>query len=513
VDMPDAACKGSADTRRSTLGWRRCYNPAMQGRTGVLLCLVAVALASLWTYEPRLHHDFPSMVDDWSAIKKAPDQLHDVLRLGNPEENRYRPGFVMWNALQWHTFGAPTDFLGPKLWGIARWAVLVTGLTLLALLLVGRPTRLRDGRWLLAIGVPLVAITAPSIAIDIARYGPQEPLLVGCMSLGAVLLVRAIDRLLDRTRPSPLLLLTLGTGLVIWAFGVLQKETSLCVLLLAPFLWPTIRDQQARWALLDSRRRHTLQAVAAAVLLPFAPILARTAQLTLSGDRVYEGASAGKSFATRLSDQLSIADDRLHTTVPMIVGIAAIVLLAAVLLRTGIDWLSIGLLATALGFIVFAAHAGVVASRYYIPPITLAALALARCAVRLGPIVVLAVGVLLTAGGLVTAWGARDWVWEWVDTERTQETLVREAQARAVGGCRVSIVGLNVEFVLALPVLMPLADEPPRDCAPGERFVAVLDEGGSGTVHPPDDPVLVACGPDPEPILLSSVGTILRCRA
>ena len=483
----------------------------MQGRTGVLLCLVAVALASLWTYEPRLHHDFPSMVDDWSAIKKAPDQLHDVLRLGNPEENRYRPGFVMWNALQWHTFGAPTDFLGPKLWGIARWAVLVTGLTLLALLLVGRPTRLRDGRWLLAIGVPLVAITAPSIAIDIARYGPQEPLLAGCMSLGAVLLVRAIDRLLDRTRPSPLLLLTLGTGLVIWAFGVLQKETSLCVLLLAPFLWPTIRDQQARWALLDSRRRHTLQAVAAAVLLPFAPILARTAQLTLSGDRVYEGASAGKSFATRLSDQLSIADDRLHTTVPMIVGIAAIVLLAAVLLRTGIDWLSIGLLATALGFIVFAAHAGVVESRYYIPPITLAALALARCAVRLGPAVVLVAGVLMIGAGLMTTRSAHDWVWYWVRIEAAGETIIRDAQARAVGGCPVSVVGANVELVEALPVLMPLADEPPRDCAPGERFVVVIDRGQPGTPTPPDNPILAACAPQAKPDLTVDVADFFRC--
>src|SRR6185312_16651153 len=120
-------------------------------------------------------------------------------------------------------------------------------------------------------------------------------------------------------------------------------ETSICVLLLAPFLWPTIRDQRARWALLDTRRRHLLQGIVAGILLPFAPMIARTAQVALSGDRVYEGASAGKSFAMRLSDQLSIADDRLHTRVPMIVGVAAIVLLAAVLLRTAVDWLSVGL--------------------------------------------------------------------------------------------------------------------------------------------------------------------------
>ena len=203
----------------------------------------------------------------------------------------------------------------------------------------------------------------------------------------------------------------------------------------------------------------------------------------------------------------------LHTELPTIVAVCAILLLAAVALRVGVDWLSVGLLVVALCFIVFAAHTGVVASRYYIPAITLAALALARSAVRLGSVVVVVVGVLLIGGGLFTARSAHGWVWGWVDSERAQEGLVREAEARAAGGCRVAVVGLNVEFVAALPVLMPLADERPRDCLPGERFVALLDEGGAGTVTPPDNPVLAACRPDPEPVWLSSVGRILRCTA
>jgi hypothetical protein len=485
----------------------------MRGRAGVLICLVIVGLASLWTYEPRLHHEFPSMVDDWSAIEKSPEQLRGVLRLGLPEGTRYRPGFVMWNALQWHTLGAPTEFLGPLLWGVARWAILVVGVTLLALLIVGRPDGPRDGRWLLAIGVPLVALTAPSIAIDIARYGPQEPLLVGSMALGAVLLVHAIDRLLDGNRVGSGVVAAVAGGLVLWAFGVLQKEPSICVLLLAPFLWPTLTQQRGRWALLDARRRVGLEALAAGILLPFLPMVVRTIQLALTGEPLYGDLSAGKSLSTRLSDQLSQAGGVLHTELPTIVVVAAVVLLSVVAFRIEIDWLSVGLLVVALGFVGFAAHAGVVASRYYIPAITLAALVLARSAVRLGPAVVLVVGVLLVGGGLATARSAHGWVWEWVDSERAQEGLVREAEARAAAGCPIAVVGLNVEFVVALPVLMPLARERPRDCTAGERFVALLDEGGPGTVTPPDNPVLAACRPDPEPVWTSSVGQLLRCTA
>jgi hypothetical protein len=484
----------------------------MRGRTGPLICLVVVAAASFWSIEPRLHHEFPSTVDDWSAIEKAPAQLRGVLRLGVPEGTRYRPGFVMWNALQWHTLGAPKHFLGPLLWDIARWAVLVVGVTLLTLLLVGRPRGPRDGRWLLAIGVPLVAITAPAIAIDIARYGPQEPLLVGCMALGAVLLVRAIERLLAGEHAGPGVLSALSAGLVLWTFGVLQKETSICVLLLAPFLWPTLRDQRGRWALLDERRRRAIGLVTAGILLPFLPMVVRTTQLALTGDRLYEDPSASNRFSTRLSDQLSQAAGVLHTELPTIVVVAAVVLLAAVLLRVGVDWISVGLLVVAVGFVAFAAHAGVVTSRYYIPTIALAALVLARSAVRLGHMAVLLVGVSLIGGGLFTAHDAHTWVWRWVNGERAQEALVREAAARAAAGCTVAVVGTNVEFVVALPVLMPLARERPRGCVEGERFLARLDSGAPGST-PPDNPVLLACRPEQEPVWTSSVGELYRCTA
>jgi hypothetical protein len=456
------------------------------------------------------------MIDDWSSIQETPKQLHDTLTLGRAEAGRYRPGFVAWNKLQWYTLGAPNSFVGPQIWEALRIAVLVVGVTLLTLLLteLGRPRiQGRDPRWLLVAGVPLVAITAPSLVIDLARYAIQEVLMVGCMGLGAVLLVGSFDALLDRAARSWKLVGSAVVGLVLWWFGVLQKETSVCVLLLAPFLWPSVAAQRRRWQAVDRRRRAVIGLLAGGILLPYVPLGFRTAQLWLAGERVYEEAAAAKGFLARFSDQLEEAGDALLSDLPTIVMVAAIVLLAAAAFRRGIDWLSVGLLVVAFAFLVAGAETGVVASRYYLPPIVLGALVLARSAVSLGSAVVALTGVLLIAGGAWQAWDSRGWTQWWVDGERDRETLVREAAGRAAGGCDVDVVGLNVEFVLALPVLMPLADEPARDCASGERFVVVIDPGGPGTETPPDDPTLSACAPEPAPVWSSASGKILRCTA
>jgi hypothetical protein len=485
----------------------------MRARAGVFICLVVVGLVTAWMIGPRLGYRFPSMIDDWSAIEKAPRQLHIALRLGMPEDLRYRPGFVLWNALQWHTLGAPADLVGPELWGVARVAVLLVGLLLLALLLVeARRPRIvgLDPRWLLVAGAPLAIITPPSFGIDLARYGPQEPLLVGCMALGAVLLVRTLDALLEgrRSWTTPVAAVA---GVVVWSFGVLQKETSICVLLLAPFLWPTIRAEGGRWRLASPRRRIGVGLVALGILLPFVPMVARTIQLALADERVYEGSAAGQSLALRVSDQLSQADRVLLTHLPTVVAIAAVLVVAVGAFRFGFDWLSLGLLVVAFAFVAFAAESGVVTSRYYLPPFALAALALARSSVPLGTVAVVLSGALLAGGGLHQARSAHDWVAGWVRSERTREAIVRAAAARAAGGCQVRAVGLNVELVAALPVLMPLADEPPRGCTPGERFVVVIDRGAPGTVTPPDNPILAACRPERTPVETVDVADIFRC--
>jgi hypothetical protein len=485
----------------------------VRATAGIFLCFAVVSVVSFATLEPRLDHGFPSMIDDWSAIAKAPDQLRDVLRLRNPEDQRYRPGFVVWNALQWHTLGAPGNFRGPQLWNVLRVGILLLGLVATAYLLLRPSTRAltRDPRWLLVIGLPLVVVTAPLLAIDLGRYGPQEPWLVGGMTLGGVLLLTATDRLLDPVSPRGVTVAAVGAGLVLWSFGVLQKETSLCALALAPFLWPLLRAQRGRWHLLGAGRRRLLGAIGAGVLLPFVPMAVRTVQLSLADDRVYESFAAGRSLRTRFWDQVVNADEALDTQLFGVLAVAAVAALAIeTYRRRRMDSVTLGLLVTALAFVGFAAQTGVVASRYYLPPLALMSFAVARLAAGLGARAVLAVALVLGATVAVQTPDARAWM-EWsVEGERVQEAIVREAAAIEAGGCRVEVTGQNVELVIALPVLLPLAEEPARDCVAGRSAVVVID-GSTGRVTPPTDPVLARCRPEPTPFWRSRLATVSRC--
>jgi hypothetical protein len=482
-------------------------------RAGVLACVAVVGVAWFVTLEPGLHFRVPSMVDDWSAISKSPDQLHEVLLLGNPEPERYRPGFILWNALQWHTLGAPESLAAPQFWNLLRIALLVVGVTALTALLLRPAGHLRrlDARWLLVAAVPLTVVTAGALPIDFARFGPQEPLMVGGMALGAVLVIDAIDRLLDDDPIGPAVVATTLGGVALWAFGVLQKETSTCVLVMAPFLVPTLRRQRARWSRLRIGRKVLLCGLGAGLLLPFVPMIVRTVQLSVADSRVYED-FAENSLPVRFWEQFVLADEILHTRLFAVVALAAVVVAIGQLLSTRPDWLALGLMVTGFAFVLFAAESGVEATRYYLPPLTLLCIAIARSIASLGQKAAVALGVVAIASSLVHLPDARNWVEWWVDVERGREALVREAAALQAGGCVVSVTGKNVELVAALPVLMPLVDEPARGCEPGFRYLVVIDGEASG-VTGPEDPLFSRCSPDPVPVWSSPLASIQRCTA
>lgn len=469
----------------------------------------AVCGVCLWTLAPRLGSTFPSMIDDWYAISRSPDQVGDALLLRLTEEQRYRPGWVVWNALQWHTLGGPDDLRPALGWGIARALVLVLGLFAAAAVVASRAAARRLGSLthaVLAGGVTLAVVTIPGFAVDLARYGPQEPLMVGLMCLGGALATLAVRLALDGRSAALGVAVVGGGGAALWAAGVAQKETSICALALVPFLWPALRSELARVRDLSRTVRGALLAVGGVMALAFVPMVVRTIQLTLRDDRVYDAEPTG-GLGSNLLHQLERAGDELGSPGGAILAVAAVALVVAAAIVRRVDWVAVGLLVTGVAFLVFAGQTEVTVSRYYLPSLALAALAIARAGPSLPTTPVRVVAVGLVALGLWQAPEARRLVDEWVTRESEKEAVVRAVAQREAGGCAVRATGNETELVSALPVLVPHAEEAPAGCASGDRFVVVLSSSGSDDSG---DPLVLACRPG-EVVFENPVGRILRC--
>ena len=191
---------------------------------------MALSVFAVWILSPRFAIDGPSLVDDWSAISRSPDQLEALARLENPEVERFRPSWIVWNYLQWHTFDAPQGLVGPNVWNIVRLLVFVVGITLLTALMLPRAHGFRESivHACLA-GVPAFAVlTVPKFARDFAWFGPQEPLLIGGLALGGALLALTVRSLLseDPIRISATVAMGIA-GCLFWLLGVYQKEVAL----------------------------------------------------------------------------------------------------------------------------------------------------------------------------------------------------------------------------------------------------------------------------------------------
>ena len=344
----------------------------------MLLAAAIATAATLVMIAPRITHTFPSMVDDWYSIEYAVEQLPEALTGRSPEELRYRPAWVAWSAAQWHTLGAPTHRFGPQVWGVLRVGLLALGLAALAATIVRWPPG-RGGRLTisaLVAGVPLVVMTMPGFAVNLARWGPQEPLQVGLMSLGAALIVWSLRAVLSGSRSRDRIL-SLALGVALWWFGVLQKETSLAVLVLAPFLWPYVRRNE--WRNLVRERPRLVVAVAGGVVAPLALAAVHTIALASAETRVYGVGVSPVGLPGRLLEQLSDIDHTLETPVAWLIIASAFLSLIWALERE-IDWLALGLLACALASAAWVAQTGIFVSRYYLPVTALVVLALVRTA-------------------------------------------------------------------------------------------------------------------------------------
>jgi hypothetical protein len=478
--------------------------------SALLVVIVLVTGMAVWFLSPRFAIDSPSLVDDWSAIADSGGQLAEVVRLANPEEQRFRPGWILWNYVQWHTLDAPDGLVGPNLWNILRALVLVAGLSLSTLLMLPAPRNRWHGVLQAALaGLPAVlVITVPKFARDLASFGPQEPLLLGALALGGSLLVLAARSLLDVGRPLHRFRVALvgAVGCTFWIVGAYQKETSLAVLPLVAAVLFAGRGRLAGWSGLTAGRRASLVALSIAVVVPFVHVLVESARIALRGDLVYEAQVDGGLGAARGFGDLY---DWSREALPgnwRLLAFAAVLLTALVaVVRRRVDVLALGALASGLVALGLAGQSGVVNSRYYIPTFALFMVALAVSLARLPPPAAL-VGLLVVTFVALPPPGTREEVSRWVDEEEARATFVQGVAGLSESGCSIAVAGLDDEASRALPVLVELVSSPSGGRCPGSGTYLVVGSGAAGAA------LQRACAPGSlETVSEHGFADVLRC--
>lgn len=469
---------------------------------------LAVSGLAMLIVSPRFTIGDLSLVDDWSVSSTSPRAVQQLLHLaydpGSLDPHRYRPAFAVWNALVWHTLGAPGSLTGPNLWNTLR--ILLYVACVMALVLATIPRAVRPGaRIALAAGLPALVLTTPGFGADFARFGLAEPLLVGGMTGGALLLVLATGRWVAAEpwwRVAPLL----AGGYLLWLFGVYQKETSVCFLVAAPFVYLFL---DRRWRASGLIRRTLLadrrfQAVAVAALVPVVHMATEVWRLAASGTIVYgqhvprgAGGVAGR-LASGTATQWAAMTFALESPLWAVLSLVCVVLaVGALRRRDALDWLLVGFVLTGWSSLGFQALSGTEAvSRYYLPSATLfgaaAALALARSRPSIRRADVVAVSVLFLLGSLGSYWNVRGWA----ANEREGNALVDRIAALNPQRCPVYMGRAEEELARAAPVLVALEGKNGARCVPGADAVLVARRGpkpyGSWT-SATDDRIFSAC--------------------
>ena len=275
--------------------------------------------------------------------------------------------------------------------GILRLLVFIAGVWLLTILLLPSARELGSRAWAWAWSVaalaPLLVLTTPQVGVDFARFGPQEPLQVGCLTLGASLLILGLRALLVPSYPrhGNRAAAFLVAGSALWVLGAYQKESSVAVLAFVPFLYwahrgrirPVLRG-------LDRGRRIALGGVSAAVLVPLIHIIVAVVLITERGPLVYGAkVNSGGGVARQTTHFLASMSANIGSRIGwlLLLGLAAQVVVNWQ--RRTPDWLLSGLLATALASLAWSAQTGQSASRYYIPSLTVTAIGFTIMLVRL----------------------------------------------------------------------------------------------------------------------------------
>jgi hypothetical protein len=430
--------------------------------------LIAFGYA-MWLLSPRFGIPAPSVIDDWNGASQGSASLWDLLRpfVESPVQ-RFRPGFELFDHVEWHTFGAPLDMTGPNLWNAVRVALLVAGIGVVPALVARaiRPDLSPLALGALTVLAPAATITGTAIPVDLARLAPQEPMLVGATVCGAALVLLGLDRHLVG-RPLRQSLPPALAGWPLFVLGATSKEASLSFLATAPFLYLFLvrrwRERGDVRSLFGPFRSRGFVACAIALAVPLLWVTFRSAGIGDEGADLYQaGAPTG---AGEWSDRLQQAWDLQRTSLSRTVGsplwhalaVGLPFLAVAVWLdRRRMPWLALGLGLAAAAMLVVQGLPAVVMSRYFLPTMALLAmsasllLAQGRAWVRWGALV--AATILVVSG----ATAARDSVEVWAADEKVTSSFVEQVADLAMSGCPLHAWGLDIERDEALPRLVGL---------------------------------------------------------
>jgi hypothetical protein len=461
------------------------------------LAFVAAAgsavVLGIWVISPRFAIPDLSLVDDWwlatfsDEVTRALVHLdYDPDAIGDPR--RYRPTHVgVWSYLVWHTLGAPASLVGPNLWNLLRLALFVVPLAALPLALAGGESARRDRAAVaLAAAVPAVVLATPALGVEFARLGTAEPFLVGGMVSGGALVLLGARRSLERRGASgwslawPWL-----AGVPLWLMGVYHKETSVCFLAGAPFLYLFLAE---RWRSPGASRaelltRRPFQVAAAVLLLPVLHMTYEVLTLGFGGVSQYgiEAPSSASGLFRRLRGAFGVQShfmgDVLGTPLWRPAALAVTIAVALIAWRRRrVQWLPLGLVCIAWAVFGFGGLAGGgVAARYFVPALALFALAGALLVLEEGRPAVVPVALGAVALVVLGAGDSRGNVELWAERVRAETRAVDAVAALDPARCRIYLGRFSIESADALPILV--ARERGRRRACDARFAGILVDG------------------------------------
>lgn len=446
-----------------------------------VLPVLATCALGTWIVWPRFSFTAPSLVDDWYAVTYSKASLHALLEgrylsSGLDFDGRYRPAYsAVWNSIQWHLVGGPSP-LTAAFWDVVRVGLFLLAVWVLTTWLAGDPFSRRP-MFLLA---PLAVALTPAIAVDLARFGPGEPIMVTGLILGLALIAHGF-RLFGLARwgrrgDRALAVATMTAGYLVYLLGVYAKESSLCLLAFLPFFLMWLGPVRRRQLL--STTRPLVLTLGFLLTVPLVHVATRLALAVVGGANPYPNRDysfASKLFSAGLSPLLG-QPPTLGTWIWLGLAPGSILIaLTAAERRSRDAWLLFGILATGFLMSALALARGPTPGWYYIPWLVAVAAVMSRALVRARTVVALSILVALVGLAVFKTQPALS---RWANGERSGATAIGMSRSVVSAQCPLYLSNFDIEQRVAVSVLLRFGQsQPVAPCRPESHAAYAVNLG------------------------------------